>query len=118
VHFTGFADEADLPTLYSGAICVAQPSLYEGFGIPILEGMACGIPVVTSNISSLPEVAGDAALTIDPYDMDALIHSLTQLIDDSILRETLIKRGFERASKFTWDASAAHLHQIYRQLLA
>jgi glycosyltransferase involved in cell wall biosynthesis len=117
VHFTGFADEADLPALYSGAVCVALPSLYEGFGIPVLEGMACGVPVVTSNISSLPEIAGDAALTIDPYDLDALTATLVKLIDDIALRETLIARGLTRAAQFTWDASATHLRQVYTSLL-
>jgi glycosyltransferase involved in cell wall biosynthesis len=112
-HFIGFANEADLPVLYSGAACVAMPSLYEGFGLPVLEAMACGTPVVTSNVSSLPEVAGDAALTITPTDLDALTEALRQLIADSALRETLIQRGYERAKQFTWEASARHLRQIY-----
>ncbi|NJL56861.1 glycosyltransferase family 4 protein [bacterium] len=79
VHLIGFADDNDLPTLYSDAVCVAFPSLYEGFGFPVLEGMACGTPVVTSTVSSLPEVAGDAALVIDPYDIDALTEACAAL---------------------------------------
>ncbi|PJF32981.1 MAG: glycosyltransferase family 1 protein, partial [Candidatus Thermofonsia Clade 1 bacterium] len=67
VVLAGFAAEADLPALYSGALCLVFPSLYEGFGLPVLEGMACGVPVLTSNVSSLPEVAGDAALMVDPH---------------------------------------------------
>ncbi|MBC8098858.1 MAG: glycosyltransferase family 4 protein [Armatimonadetes bacterium] len=118
VHFTGFADEADLPALYSGAVCVALPSLYEGFGIPILEAIACGVPVVTSNLSSLPEVAGDAALLINPYDVEALTHALNRLITDSDLRTTLIARGDERVKQFTWDSAAQQLRQIYAALLA
>jgi glycosyltransferase involved in cell wall biosynthesis len=118
VHFTGFADEADLPALYSGAVCVAQPSLYEGFGIPVLEGMACGVPVVTSNVSSLPEAAGDAALLIDPYDVEALTDALMRLIEDTALRETLIAKGFAHAATFTWDASAKKLVDVYTQLIA
>lgn len=118
VRFTGFVDEADLPALYSGAACFAFPSLYEGFGLPILEAMACGVPVVTSNLSSLPEVAGDTALMVDPYDLDALTDALRHLIEDSALRERLIAGGYERARQFTWRASADHLRQIYATLLA
>lgn len=117
VHFIGFADDADLPALYSGAACVATPSLYEGFGLPVLEAFACGTPVVTSNLSSLPEVAGDAALTITPTDLDQLTHTLERLLTDSELRATLIQRGFARARQFTWAASARHLRQIYDTLL-
>lgn len=118
VRFTGFVDEADLPALYSGAACFAFPSLYEGFGLPILEAMACGVPVVTSNLSSLPEVAGDTALMVDPYDLDALADALRRLIEDSALRERLIAGGYERARQFTWTAAADHLRQIYARLLA
>ena len=113
VIFTGFADDDDLPALYSAAACVALPSLYEGFGIPVLEAMACGTPVVTSNISSLPEVAGDAALTITPTDLDGLIDALTKLLTDHALRQTLIERGYRRAQQFTWEASAQHLRRVY-----
>jgi glycosyltransferase involved in cell wall biosynthesis len=117
VRFTGFADDADLPALYTGAVCAAVPSLYEGFGLPVLEAMACGTPVLTSNVSSLPEVAGDAALLVDPYDTQAIADGLTRLITDSALRDQLIARGFKQASRFTWERSARELHAIYRQLL-
>lgn len=117
VHITGFADEADLPALYTGAVCFALPSLYEGFGIPVLEAMACGTPVVTSNLSSLPEVAGDAALLIDPYNIEELTHALARLITEDALRQQLIERGFTRAAGFTWDRSAQHLLEVYQQLL-
>src|SRR5690606_33515194 len=107
VHFIGFADDADLPALYSDAACVALPSLYEGFGLPVLEAMACGTPVVTSNLSSLPEVAGDATLLIDPLDLDALVHALERLLTDSALRERMITAGTQRTAQFTWERSAA-----------
>jgi glycosyltransferase involved in cell wall biosynthesis len=118
VHFIGFADEADLPILYSGAFCCAFPSLYEGFGLPILEAMACRTPVVTSNISSLPEVAGDAALLIDPYNVDELTYSIQRLLDDPVLYKTLVQKGYERVKEFTWAKSAQHLRQVYGDLLS
>jgi len=118
VHFIGFVDDQDLPALYRGAVCVAFPSLYEGFGLPILEGMASGVPVLTSNLSSLPEVAGDAAIMVDPYDLDAITDGLQCLISDSTLRETLIQKGLARARQFTWEKSARQLLDIYQNLLA
>lgn len=117
VHLIGFAHDADLPALYSMATCVAFTSLYEGFGFPILEGMACGTPVLTSAISSLPEVAGDAAIMIDPYDLYAIIDGLQRIITDTTLRESLISKGFEQIKNFTWERSAQHLKQIYDTLL-
>lgn len=118
VHITGFADDADLPALYSAATCFALPSLYEGFGIPVLEAMACGTPVVTSNISSLPEVAGDAALLVNPYNVEELTSALTRLITDDTLRQQLITRGFTQASRFTWDRAAQQLLKVYQKLLS
>ncbi len=118
VHFIGFVDEADLPGLYSAATCLAFPSLYEGFGLPILEAMKCGTPVITSNISSLPEVAGDAALIINPYDQDELTDGLEKIIQDKALRETLIKKGYSRVQQFTWETSAKQLISIYEGLLS
>lgn len=116
VHFIGFAHDADLPALYSGAEMVAFPSLYEGFGFPVLEGMACGTPVITSHVSSLPEVAGDAALLVDPLDIDALTDAMQRVLDDTQLRTDMVQKGYAQAKRFTWDASARHLQQIYTQL--
>lgn len=118
VHFIGFADETDLPALYSGAVCFAFPSLYEGFGLPILEAMACGTPVVTSNVSSLPEVAGDAALMVNPYNTEEIAEAIRRLIYDQALRESLIEKGYNQVKKFSWDKSAQQLIQIYTDLLA
>jgi glycosyltransferase involved in cell wall biosynthesis len=118
VHLIGFVDEADLPALYSGAICTAFPSLYEGFGFPVLESMACGTPVVTSNVSSLPEVAGDAALLVNPLDVEAIAHAIQRILDDSELRHTLVQRGLEQVKHFTWEKSARNLVQIYQNVLA
>ena len=118
VHLIGFAHEGDLPGLYSGAVCVAFPSLYEGFGFPVLEGMACGVPVLTSNVSSLPEVAGDAALTVDPYDTEEISETLHRIITDDVLRAKMIEAGYQQASRFTWEAAARHLLEVYDQVLS
>jgi glycosyltransferase involved in cell wall biosynthesis len=117
VHFIGFVADHDLPALYKSAVCLAFPSLYEGFGLPVLEAMATGVPVLTSNISSLPEVAGDAAITVDPYDVDAITDGLERLIVDPDLRNTLIQKGLARAKEFTWEKSARQLLGIYENLL-
>lgn len=117
VIFTGFADDADIPTLYSAAALTAYPSLYEGFGFPIVESMACGTPVLTSHVSSMPEVAGDAALMIDPFDIEAMVDGLRVLLTDDTLRKTLIERGFQQAKKFTWEKAANELRMIYSRVL-
>jgi glycosyltransferase involved in cell wall biosynthesis len=117
VHFLGFVEESELPALYSAAECLAFPSLYEGFGLPVLEAMACGTPVVTSNLSSLPEVAGDAALLVDPYDTDALAHAIKRVLDDTLLRGELVRKGYARIGLFSWEESARQLSQIYDNLL-
>ena len=117
VQFLGFANDDDLPALYSAAEVFAFPSLYEGFGLPPLEAMACGVPVVSSNTSSLPEVVANAALTVNPTDVEALADALGRLLDDHALRNTLINRGQLRVQGFSWTASARVLKQIYRRLL-
>lgn len=106
VHYFGFVDEADLPALYRGAHMVAFPSLYEGFGLPVIEGMACGTPVLTSTVSCLPEVAGGAALLVDPADTDNIADGLRQLCGDEALRARLRADGLIRASQFSWDQTA------------
>lgn len=118
VHFIGFARDEDLPALYSDAACLAYPSLYEGFGFPVLEAMACATPVVTSTISSMPEVAGEAALLVDPYDVEAIATAIDRLLSDSALRDSLIRQGIEQAARFTWDRTARQLRQIYDRMLS
>lgn len=117
VHFTGYVDDADLPALYSAAEAFVFPSLYEGFGLPPLEAMACGTPVVTSNVSSLPEVVGDAALTVDPRDTDGLSAAIERLLIDGRLRSQLRDRGIARAAGFTWERAARETMAAYRAAL-
>ncbi len=111
---TGYLAERDKLALLSGATVLAYPSLYEGFGFPVLEGFAAGVPVLTSNVSSLPEVAGDAAVLVDPMDADAIAAALTELLADGDLRAVLSAAGVARAARFTWEstarATAAVLH--------
>lgn len=118
VRFIGFADDADLPALYSAACCFAFPSLYEGFGLPVLESMACGTPVVTSNVSSLPEVAGEAALMVDPRDVEAIAEAIQRVLMDCDLREDLITKGLTQAARFTWEKAAQNLLGVYLHLLS
>lgn len=106
VRFTGYVDDTDLPALLSGALAFVFPSLYEGFGMPVLEAMACGTPVLTSTTSSLPEVAGAAALLVDPRDTPAIAAALDRLATDAALRAELRARGLERAAQFTWERCA------------
>lgn len=116
VLFIGHVDDRDLPALYSLAEAFVYPSIYEGFGLPPLEAMACGTPVVASNSSSLPEVLGDAALTVPPTDTDALANALERVLSDEALRAELRAKGFAQAARFTWEASAAQLLDVYRQV--
>jgi len=106
VRFTGYIADQDLPALLSGALAFVFPSLYEGFGMPILEAMACGTPVLTSATSALPEIAGDAALLIDPEDTAAIADGLARLTSDAVLRADLGARGLARAAQFTWQRCA------------
>jgi glycosyltransferase involved in cell wall biosynthesis len=115
VHFTGYVDENDLPALYNLAAVFAFPSLYEGFGLPVLEAMACGVPVVTSNTSSIPEVAGDAAVLVDPHSADAIADGLRKVLTDPVLKKTCVEKGIERAKLFTWEQSATETLAVLRQ---
>jgi glycosyltransferase involved in cell wall biosynthesis len=118
VKLAGPVDDAVLQALYRSADGLAYPSLYEGFGLPVLEAMANGLPVLTSDRSSLPEVAGDAAVLVDPLDRGALAKGLVRLVSDSALRRRLADAGPRRAARFTWPATAAGTWAAYRQVLA
>lgn len=117
IHLIGFIADDDLPALYSLADIFAYPSHYEGFGIPVIEAMACGTPVVCANNSSLPEVAGPAAVQITATDKTALAEALFQLATDEVLRRQLIEAGFKQARIFTWSAATQRLLGAYQQFL-
>ena len=118
VRFFGFVPDKTLAVLYRLARAFVFPSLYEGFGLPPLEAMASGTPVITSNLSSLPEVVGDAALLIDPYDASAIADAMRRVLLDSDLREDLRQRGLRRVSEFSWDRSVRRVREIYEEVLA
>lgn len=117
VHFIGFVEDQDLPALYSGATLLAFPSLYEGFGLPLLEAMACGLPVVSSNSSSLPEVGQNTAVLIPPHSPELWTETLSQLLDHPAERAAMRRRGFEHIQQFTWARAAQQLHQLMCTLL-
>ncbi|HTM68619.1 MAG TPA: glycosyltransferase family 1 protein [Candidatus Binatia bacterium] len=113
IRFIGYVEGADKPALYAGASALVYPSFYEGFGMPPLEAMACGTPVVASHASSLGEVVGDAGLLVDPYSPADIAAAMTAVVGDGRLAAELRRRGLERAKRFTWDASAAALEKAF-----
>ena len=118
VRFTGYIDAQDISALYSGAALFVYPSLYEGFGLPILEAMSCGAPVVTSNASSMPEVAGDAALLVDPLNAEELAFGIETVLEKESLRVEMRKKGLSRAASFSWDRCAKETIEVYRKVAA
>jgi glycosyltransferase involved in cell wall biosynthesis len=117
VRFFGFVPDKTLASLYRLASVFVFPSLYEGFGLPPLEAMAAGTPVITSNVSSLPEVVGEAAILIDPYDLDAIADAMRRVLTDEALRLDLRTRGLARVKEFSWDRSISRVREIYGEVL-
>jgi len=117
IIFPGYVMNDELPLWYNAATILAYPSLYEGFGMPVLEAQACGTPVLTSNVSSLPEAAGDAASMVDPYDVEALAAELDRLLTGKPLRHELRERGLAHAKKFSWPHAAQETARVYRRAL-
>jgi len=114
IILTGYVTDEQKRALLSDAVALLFPSLYEGFGLPIIEAMACGCPVITSNISSMPEVAGDAALLIDPYNVEQLAYEMERVLEFSSLRNELIERGFKNCERFSWEKCAVETEKVYK----
>lgn len=117
IRLLGYVPETELPALYSGAIAMVYPSLYEGFGLPPLEAMACGTPVVTSNNSSLPEVTGDAAILVNPLEVNEIADALMRIVGDFSLQEQMRRKGLQRAKLFTWEETAKKTLGVYESVL-
>ena len=116
IIFTGFVPDEHLEAIYSEAEVFLLVSFYEGFGIPILEAMECGTPVITSNISSMPEVAGDAAILVNPHDPEEIAKAMFAIMDSSSLRDELIQKGYERVQMFSWDKTARQTLEVYEEV--
>lgn len=116
VQFIDYVEKKDLPALYSGAEAFVFPSLFEGFGIPLLEAMACGAPVITSSVSSMPEVAGDAALYINPNSAEELRQALLTLTRDQDMKASFIEKGFRRAKAFSWQKTAQQTIEVFKKV--
>lgn len=118
IIFTDYINrEIELAALYSGASCFVFPSLYEGFGLPVLEAMKCGCPVITSNVSSLPEVAGEAAFLVDPLNVEEIARGIKKVIGDKKRREMLVKKGFAQVKKFSWEKTARQTLKVYQEAI-
>ncbi len=117
IIFPDFWGEDELAKYYSNAVCFVLPSLYEGFGLPPLEAMACGCPVITSNVSSLPEVVGDAGILVDPEDPNRLAEEIVRVLTDNELKNSMIEKGLSRAKEFTWQKTAEETLQVYNKVL-
>jgi glycosyltransferase involved in cell wall biosynthesis len=118
IRFTGYVADEQLNALYSGAICFVYPSYFEGFGLPILEAMKCGTPVIAGNRTSIPEVAGEAALLFDPFDVHSLVAALKRVLNDSEYRAALGVKGLQRASEFSWQTTARLTLDAYQRATA
>jgi glycosyltransferase involved in cell wall biosynthesis len=118
VVFAGFVTEDDLVALYNAAELLIYPSLYEGFGLPVLEAMICGTPVISSPCGSIPEIAGDAALMVDPNDADAIANAIKSVVTDKVLYDSLVEKGKLRAGLFSWQLAAEKTFAVYQAVMA
>lgn len=118
IHFAGYISDSDMAAVYSLAAVLLFPTLYEGFGLPPLESMACGTPVVTSNVTSIPEVVGDAAVLVDPGNIGEIAAALEMLLSSSEMREQLVSRGLRQAADFSWRNSAEQTRRIYEKVIS
>lgn len=116
VDFVGIVPEAKMPALYRGAEALIFTSLYEGFGFPIVEAMACGTTVVTSNVTAMPEVAGDAALLVDPTSVQEIANAMERIESDPVLRQQLREKGFARAARFSWEGAISRVHEVLTKI--
>jgi glycosyltransferase involved in cell wall biosynthesis len=116
ILFTGYVPDHDLTGLYSGALCFVYPSYFEGFGLPLVEAMQCGVPLIAGNRTSVPEVVGDAGLTFDPFNTDELAHAIKRLVDNPILCAALRQKGLARAKTFSWQSTARETLRVYEQV--
>jgi alpha-1,3-rhamnosyl/mannosyltransferase len=116
VRLLGFVPDDELNALYSGARAFIYPSLYEGFGLPPLEAMACGAPVITSNKASLPEVVGNAGILVEPLDIEQMNQAIESLLENDSLHHELRQKGLERASLFTWEKTASKTYEVFRRV--
>jgi len=117
IVLTGYVINTDLPAIYCQCEVFLYPSLRESFGIPMLEAMACGVPVITSNTSSMPEVAGTAAYIIDPFKPEEITKAIVDILNDALLRHSLIEKGFTQAAKFTWKSMAEQVLELYSSII-
>jgi glycosyltransferase involved in cell wall biosynthesis len=117
VLFLGYVPQQDLPLIYNLASLFVYPTLYEGFGLPVLEAMACGVPVITSNVSSLPEIVGEAGLLTPVNELEALYKTMIRALTDTSLRKDLISKGIKRAAKFSWAKTAQLTLQVYQRAM-
>ncbi len=118
VIFVDYVSDEDLACYYSSAMLLAYPSLYEGFGLPPLEAMSCGCPVVASNASSLPEVVGEAGIMVDPHDVDGLAQAMKRVLTDSKLRDDMVRKGLEQSKRFSWEKAAEQTLEVYKKVAA
>ena len=116
VHLLGYVPDEELPILYNLTDIFAYPSLYEGFGLPILEAQACGCPVITSNVSSMPEVAGESAILVDPYNVEEIASAIHKVSSDKNLRDNLIQKGFENCKRFSWQRCEEETLKVYEEV--